>query len=300
MQKLMTKVPDFFHQVRKGLTIVTKMNEANKMQDKFWEQPFSHATDAVVFKAVLRGKANYESLICDFEQEIKTDKSALAVVNSDTSTEYYSQEIDSFTVMAHKEYLQDILPENAKTQKLFEFFESKANIKILNNKTINSKTKIITQNILNNGYNKDLSHLFLESAVLEILYTEFDNFFNHKTKSLDLKLSKAELDALHYAKEILEQSISNPPSISELSRMVGLNEFKLKVGFNKIYNLSPYRVSIANRLLLAKKLLEQSELNINEIATKVGYSTASNFSNAFFKHFKIRPMDLMKKRKYYY
>ena len=50
----------------------------------------------------------------------------------------------------------------------------------------------------------------------------------------------------------------------------------------------------------AKKLLEQSEYDINEIALKTGYKYSYNFSNAFIKRFGIRPKDLMKNRKYYY
>ncbi len=53
-------------------------------------------------------------------------------------------------------------------------------------------------------------------------------------------------------------------------------------------------------MIEAKRLLELSEYNINEIALKVGYRHSCNFTTAFLKRFGVRPKDVMKSRKYYY
>ncbi len=88
--------------------------------------------------------------------------------------------------------------------------------------------------------------------------------------------------------------------MKELARIVAINDLKLKVGFHKFFNETPYSVSVEGRLQESKKLLDSSELNINEISELVGYKYASNFTQAFLKKFGVLPKDLMKSRKYYY
>jgi len=94
--------------------------------------------------------------------------------------------------------------------------------------------------------------------------------------------------------------MKNPPSIKKLARMVALNNSKLKKGFHKYFNDTPYNILLEYRLQEAKRLLQNSYLNVNEISEKVGYKYTANFSNAFYKRFGIRPKDIMKKREYYY
>ncbi len=94
--------------------------------------------------------------------------------------------------------------------------------------------------------------------------------------------------------------MENPPSISELAKLVKLNEFKLKYGFKSFYNTTPYTLLFDYRMEKAKELLETSEYNINEISTIVGYKQSSNFTKAFCKKYGVLPKDIMKSRKYYY
>ena len=101
--------------------------------------------------------------------------------------------------------------------------------------------------------------------------------------------------AILKAKEILLNNLQNPPSIVGLAKMVHLSEVKLKRGFKQIYKTSPYQLLVSHKMNLAKNMLQSGEYNINEIALQVGYKFANNFTNAFYKEFKIRPKDILKK-----
>ena len=94
--------------------------------------------------------------------------------------------------------------------------------------------------------------------------------------------------------------MKNPPNLTELSKLVNLNEFKLKYGFKKLFNITPYNFLLEHKLFHAKNLLENGDMNVSEIAAIVGYKQLHGFSNAFVKRFGVRPKDLMKSRKYYY
>lgn len=286
--------------IRQGLTLSTQLPESD-----YFQKPISFTLNGILLNIHVggSGEGNYSSLLSDYKVNSKSNFTVFSAVNSDIGEDSIEPDKDYnfINIASHKDFLEQILPENTKSEELFGFFQSRKNILDLGSRTINPKTKIITQNILANSYNSDLRHLFLESAVLEILYTELDEFFNQKeSKKQKIVFSASDKEAIYHAKEILEKNISNPPTLSELSRLVALNEFKLKVGFKRFLNQSPCKLSIIHRLQVAKGLLQTSDLNISEIAKKVGYNSSSTFSNAFYKCFKIRPMELIKKRKYYY
>lgn len=297
MQNLFSNMPETFHRLREGLIF-----SVNPSQNHFDMQNYSYALDGVVLKINLVGTSTYESQVCDFRAKLQNNTTLLSMVNSDIAKEEHqiNENNKTVSVIIRKDFLEQILPENAKTAKIFDFFQSKDNIKTLDKKPINPKTKIVAQNILSNSYINELKYLFLESAVLEILYAEFSDFFTNKSNSSGTIFTQSDKEAIYHAKNILENNTQKPPTISELSRKVAINEFKLKAGFKKFINQTPCQFSISNRMQKAKELLKIDDLSINEIAQKVGYSSPSSFSNTFYKTYKIRPMELMKKRKYYY
>lgn len=101
-----------------------------------------------------------------------------------------------------------------------------------------------------------------------------------------------ERKALLHAASILEQNYQAPPIISELSRMVGLNEYKLKVGFKAAYDKTVHEYTHAVRMKTAYALLSDNSLNVSQIAYMVGYINASHFSNAFKREYGVNPSDL--------
>jgi len=162
------------------------------------------------------------------------------------------------------------------------------------------KTQTLAYDILNSPYTNKLDKLYIESKVLELIHNELATLLSEKDENTTIKFSKQDKEAIYHAREILLNSLSNPPSMKELAKIVAINDLKLKMGFRKFFNQTPYSISLEYRLQEAKKLLQTSEMNINEIAEHIGYKHATNFSNIFYKKFGIRPKELMKSRKYYY
>ncbi|MGL4850116.1 MAG: helix-turn-helix domain-containing protein, partial [Clostridium sp.] len=88
----------------------------------------------------------------------------------------------------------------------------------------------------------------------------------------------------------------NPPTISTLSNMVFLNEQKLKAGFSKKYHMSISEYSTSLKISLAKNLLVTTELSIDEISKKIGYSYSSNFIKMFKKLCGKTPLTFRKEK----
>lgn len=90
------------------------------------------------------------------------------------------------------------------------------------------------------------------------------------------------------AKRILIEQMDQPPTLKELSKEIGMNEYNLKVGFKNIYGMPPYQYLKEYKLNLSKSLLQKG-LKVNEIADRIGYNSSSHYIEAFRKRFGTTP-----------
>lgn len=126
--------------------------------------------------------------------------------------------------------------------------------------------------------------LLLSSASLEFLYWHLQAFHADCGHG-DICLR--ERRRLLEARDYLLHDLSAPPTIAEISRKVGLNQFKLKQGFRSLFASSIYACFQAERMRQARQFLRKH--NVTETAMMLGYSNVSHFSSAFRKHFGMLP-----------
>ncbi|MDN5285020.1 MAG: hypothetical protein JWR38_1294 [Mucilaginibacter sp.] len=145
------------------------------------------------------------------------------------------------------------------------------------------------QDILNCNYREGLKLMFLQSKCIELLVLQAEAFETAVTKKQNVPLKSAyDKDCIYYARDYLIQNIHQPPSIAQLAKVCGINEFKLKQGFKGLFDnsifgyLSDYKLNYAKELLLEGK-------PIKSIAFELGYSSVQHFSTAFRKKFAISP-----------
>ena len=82
------------------------------------------------------------------------------------------------------------------------------------------------------------------------------------------------------------------PTLKELSRIFGTNEYKLKYGFKYLFKTSIYQFYNIKRLKKAHLLIQQTTIQLKEIAVMSGFTTYPNFSKAFKKLFGYSPSDI--------
>lgn len=109
--------------------------------------------------------------------------------------------------------------------------------------------------------------------------------------SMTCRLSSADIQRLHEAREIMAQELQNPPSLTELASRVGLNVKKLTSGFRELFGTSVFAFLQERRLNQAYQMLATGEISVSEAAYRVGYSIA-HFSTAFQKRFGVSPSAL--------
>ena len=154
-----------------------------------------------------------------------------------------------------------------------------------------------------------LNSIYLESKILEclaILINELTKSSeNAFTNQIDygninigtnriIKLTSSDIHAIQKAHDILEKNYSNPPSIVALSKMVFLNEQKLKAGFSKHYHMSIGEYTNHIKMTVAANLLSTTDLSIDEISQRVGYNYSANFSKMFKKTYGKTPLKFRK------
>ena len=86
---------------------------------------------------------------------------------------------------------------------------------------------------------------------------------------------------LDEAMDILREEWTKPPTIAQLARRVGLNEFYLKNGFRETFGYTIGGYVRKLRMDRARLLIEQEGYMVKEAALSVGFSNLGHFSAAF-------------------
>ncbi len=146
------------------------------------------------------------------------------------------------------------------------------------------------QSIDNNDSEGLARKTFLESKALELLSLQIQQYEDDlKSSGKRLVIRRVELEMILKAKQYLIENLANPPTIVELARIIGLNQQKLKEGFRNATNSTINKFVQNERLKLAAELIKGEDLDINEVANRVGYANKSFFSKKFKKKFGVLP-----------
>lgn len=101
-------------------------------------------------------------------------------------------------------------------------------------------------------------------------------------------ISEYELAQVHNAAAILLKNLSSKITIPELSRLVRLDEKKLKSGFKSVYGKSIKSYLRQHRLERAKELLKENK-PLKLIARATGYKESTSLIKAFRKQIGTSP-----------
>ncbi|GMN11216.1 hypothetical protein MTsPCn9_20790 [Croceitalea sp. MTPC9] len=146
----------------------------------------------------------------------------------------------------------------------------------------------IVDNIFNNQYEGKAKMMFFRSQITALLSHFFWQLSTLSTKEIKTKERKK----LYEAKEILSKNLDAPPSLTELSRQIGLNTFKLKKDFKELFGVPVFKYLQNERMSTAHDLIRSKSATVQEAAWHVGYDSLSSFSNAFNKKFGFRPSEI--------
>jgi AraC-like DNA-binding protein len=168
------------------------------------------------------------------------------------------------------------------------------NRKFYDERDISSMLKLVLNQLYSINLSDNARRIFLQGKVLEILSLYFSNR-QPDVESCPFLNDEAIVRKIKHAKEHLLKNMDNAPTIKELSKTAGLNEFQLKAGFKEIYGNTVYGYLLDHKLDHARALLDSKKFKVNEVSGQIGYSNTSHFIAAFRKKFGITPKKYLMK-----
>lgn len=153
--------------------------------------------------------------------------------------------------------------------------------------TCDPEMTILITMIMNCRFSAEAAIIWYDAKVSELLTLALERVSS--TQKATMKLSKYNVEMLHKAREILVSDFENIPTIKQLARMVGTNDFNLKRGFRQLFGNSIFAYVQSVRLERARELLMETDYSITDIAYMTGYDHCNNFSVAFKRKFGMGP-----------
>ena len=161
--------------------------------------------------------------------------------------------------------------------------------KLYKEKKIGPMIAVILNQMYQQSLNLTMYKLYLRGKVFELMSLYFS-----KDKEMDIEQcpflsDDNNIKKIKKAKEIIISRMIEPPTLQELAKEVDISLKKLKQGFKQVYGASVFSFLIDYKMQVSKRLLSSGNYNVNEVALRVGYSTATHFINAFKKKFGTTP-----------
>ena len=129
----------------------------------------------------------------------------------------------------------------------------------------------------------------ITSAILKDLLC----YIAQSTVQKERKFPEIVQNAMLYIRQNYDKNISN----SQISGEIGYHPFYLNRVFKSNTGLTIHQAVIEERMRIAKKILKETDLSVNEIAMEVGYSDHTHFCAAFKKHTGITPLEYRSRAK---
>jgi AraC-like DNA-binding protein len=133
--------------------------------------------------------------------------------------------------------------------------------------------------------------LWYQAKSLELIALMTDELVE-TARATKAPLSAGDIGRLERVRLCLVEHLEAPPTLAELARNAGCNETKLKGGFRLLFGTSVFAYLRRMRMEEARRLLLERQLNVTEVAQRVGYANPSKFAAAFRKQFGRAPSTL--------
>ncbi|WP_461137375.1 helix-turn-helix transcriptional regulator [Spirosoma terrae] len=142
-----------------------------------------------------------------------------------------------------------------------------------------------------------MQNLLFQSRILELLALQIDQF---KAPRIDQDtINPGEAEKLYQLKAYLDSHFLTTYTLTQLSRLVLLNEFKLKKGFKQLFGVTVFSYIRQLRMEYAGLLLRDCTMPVEEVSERLGYEHPQHFSIAFKKYSGVNPSHYQRNKVHY-
>ena len=160
------------------------------------------------------------------------------------------------------------------------------------NALIDSEINTIIKSILECQYKGGTKKMFFLSKCIELLVIQSETFDKSNQKKYIHCKTAYDRERILFARDYLVQHYHNPPTLTGLALLAGINEFKLKKGFKEVFGSTAFEYLTNYKMEIAKNKLSQKITTISQLAYELGYSSPQHFSTVFKNKFGHPPNQL--------
>jgi AraC-like DNA-binding protein len=135
-------------------------------------------------------------------------------------------------------------------------------------------------------HQKEITSLPLEEQWLKVIPPLLEKLTQRKSTEIKGALSEKHLG---WVMEYCNENISDKVTLDQLSAISDLNRYQFLRRFEKAVGITPHKWLTQLRLEKACQLMRNSDKNIVEIATEVGFFDQSHFNRAFKALYGVAP-----------
>jgi AraC-like DNA-binding protein len=167
--------------------------------------------------------------------------------------------------------------------------QDNAGNKFYKDKKLGPMISVVLNQMAQQSVHESMHNLYLRAKVFELMSLYFNKDKEMDVEQCPFLVDDKNIKKIRRAKDIIISRMTEPPTLNDLANEVEISLKKLKEGFKQVYGASVYVFLLDYKMQVSKRLLSSGNYNVNEVALKVGYSTATHFINAFKKKFGTTP-----------
>ena len=201
---------------------------------------------------------------------------------------YYSYIIciAKINYLNNRNYCSKAVSDSLKT--IFE--ERESNSRFFHKGSYNLEIADLLQKLNIKNFYSFEDQILLEAKIHQLIHQHFNQYKKDLEKEeIDINLSSYEVNAIYKATQYIEKNLQDIKSVSQVARYAGLNNNKLQLGFNELYDLSVNKYIRKARMVKARELLMNTDQSINQIVCSLGLQSDSYFSKLFKEQYKVSP-----------
>ena len=167
--------------------------------------------------------------------------------------------------------------------------QDNAGNKFYKDKKLGPMISVVLNQMAQQSVHESMHNLYLRAKVFELMSLYFNKDKEMDVEQCPFLVDDKNIKKIRRAKDIIISRMTEPPTLNDLAIEVEISLKKLKEGFKQVYGASVYVFLLDYKMQVSKRLLSSGNYNVNEVALKIGYSTATHFINAFKKKFGTTP-----------
>ena len=153
-------------------------------------------------------------------------------------------------------------------------------------------SKEILTNLENNKHDL-LSKSILKTQAHQLVATFFKNAFLDQREGNYSPIETPDYRKIAKAEKLLQDTITNPfLGVEFIAQKVGMSPTKLKLTFKSVHGVTMMQYHKEKKLLFAMHMIQNTDIQIKNIALATGYKSSSKFTANFKKRFGKMPSEM--------